>query len=142
MSTHPHTPPRTILTAVALAAGLTASAFAATPTVGTQHVQEGGTFPVDVAGQHPAVRAGDALRHGQRLISRKVTLGHGKHVTVTLTCPSGTVQRGLATGSSTAVSFNVAKGQHYPGARTVRVDADGRAPVGQAGSGHVYGLCS
>lgn len=134
---------RFTLAGAALAAmPLAAAVAAAPPTVDAQHVQKGGTFPIDIPGQRPPIQVGDHLRHGQQLISRRVALGHGQRVNLVLTCPPGTVQRGLGIGSSTSVAFEVVSVRHYVGARRVRVLAIARVGAGHRGSGHVYGLCS
>jgi hypothetical protein len=138
------TPVRTFacvaMAAAALAGG---SVYAATTTaqVAAQTVQTHGRVPVDIPGQTPAVRAGTPLRRGQAVISRRVTVARGKHVTITLTCPNKTAQRGLGIGRASAVAFEVVDVKHYVGSRKVKVRA---AAAGHAArsSGHVYGLCS
>lgn len=141
------TPVRTFacaaIAAAALAGGSVYAAAAATTTarVAAQTVQTRGRVPVDIPGQTPAVRAGTPLRRGQAVISRRVTVARGKHVTITLTCPNKTVQRGLGIGRASTVAFEVVDVKHYVGARKVKVRAAAAGHSARS-SGHVYGLCS
>jgi hypothetical protein len=112
------------------------------PVIGPRVVQAGGTFPVSIPGQQPAARAGGRLRHGERLISRLVTLGAGTRVRFGLMCPGGRVQRGLGLDSASTVVFEVVHVNHYIGARRVVVLAIARNTSGPTASGRLYGLCA
>lgn len=138
------TPVRLTLIAAVLATASLANAAAAptSPDVGAQTVQTSGTYPVDIAGQRPRARQGGKLRDGEQVISRRVALGAGRKVRIALTCPSGTVQRGLGISTDSTVAFEVTDVTHYIGARRVVILATARAGKGRTSSGHVYGLCS
>src|SRR5262249_43255693 len=118
-----------------------AAATTSTFHVAAQRVQTRGRLPVDIPGQKPAMRAGTTLRRGQVVISRAVSIARGKHVTMTLTCPRTTVQRGLGIGPTSTVAFEVVDAKQYVGLRKVKILATAARPFGRS-SGHVYGLCS
>ena len=142
------TPVRPIACLVVGLAALAAAALAAsatppsTPRVASQTLQTSGRFPVDIPGQSPPARAGAALRRGQSVISRGVTMAPGQRVVLTLLCPKGTVQRGLGIGAATTIAFEVFDLQRYIGQRRTYVRAVARVPSGKTAFGHVYGLCS
>jgi hypothetical protein len=138
---------RNITTALAVAAcaatALVPAAQAASSAgVGPQKVQHGGTFPVTVAGQHPAVRAGQHLRSGQILLSRHVTLKHGGRAQFLMTCPQGKFNRGMAPGTGEQIDFLVTHVRHYVGFRDVAMTAVSRVHPGKTGHGTVYAICS
>jgi hypothetical protein len=140
------TPVRTfacIAMAATMLAGGSIYAAAATTTaqVRAQTVQARGRVPVDIPGQKPAMRGGTPLRRPQVVISRAVSVTHDKRITITLTCPKKTVQRGLGIGAASTVAFEVVAVSHYIGAGKVKVRAIATGRPGRS-SGHVYGLCS
>jgi hypothetical protein len=131
------------LLALGCAGALAVSAVASTGAqVSVQKVQAGGTFPVAVPGQHPAVRQGDRLRHGQRLISRRVTLPASTSRHVTLTCPGKTRNNGVAVSETAKVAFESVGGKSYVGRRLIRIVASSLHNTGPSASGTVYALCS
>lgn len=114
--------PKSRLAAVATAAAITSLATtgvaaAATPPVSKEVVATRRTAPLTIPGT--GVKKGARLPRGARLVFRTVTLGRGRHVTLTLRAPAHTALRGLAPSSSRAIAFTVVRPKHFVGRKAV-----------------------
>jgi hypothetical protein len=134
---------RTAITAgLALTAALAvpAAALAAdAPTLGAPTILTAGQHsPIDVGGNN--LHQHDLIRRGTQLVRWPVAM-HGKSsATVTLTCPTGTVQSGLGSQEGSQIYPAVPGASYFK--RSVDVSFTTPPNVDQAvATGHVYMLC-
>jgi hypothetical protein len=93
--------------------------------------------PVTVAGNH--LHQGDRIRRGTQLVRWPVRL-LGRSGFATLTCPRGTVQRGLALPKVSKINFTVVSDY---GRNLLKVRLSPQPGVSATGTtGGIYGLCA
>ncbi len=109
------------------------------PALGDLTVRKAGrTSPVDVAGNH--LRQGDRIRKGTQLLRWDVFMRGPSTATTTLSCPRGTVHRGLAQQEGAKVSATLLKTSGY-GHRTIKVRFSARPGASGEAAGSIYALC-
>jgi hypothetical protein len=108
------------------------------PGIGLPVIRKAGQrSPVDIAGNH--LHRGDRIARGTQLLRFPVVLRGDSRRTVTLSCPRGTVHRGL--GLQEGAKIRVTLWSRY-GHRTLRVGIHPRRGVSAAGTtGSIYALC-
>jgi hypothetical protein len=85
---------------------------------------------------------GEALRRGERVVSREVTVTGRERVAFSLRCPRRTTHAGLGVREGeTRILFTVLRPRDYTGRRSVRVRAHGHVARGETVTGAVFALC-
>jgi hypothetical protein len=106
----------------------------------TRARKAGERIPLDVTGN--ALRRGAKIRSGSQLIRLPAMLFERKAATMTVSCPSGTVIRGIGMQKGGTLAARLAGNSHY-GHRSAKVRF---SPAGasrfNASTGEIYVLCS
>jgi hypothetical protein len=121
---------------VALLAGAGTAAAAEAPVVSSQKTLGAKTAPVTIAGT--AVKKGERLPSGARVVYRDVTLEGRQAVRLSLRAPAGKTIRGLAPVGR--VGFAVVGKGDYVGRTRVTVRAYKDRNVAGEVTGRIYGL--
>jgi hypothetical protein len=110
------------------------------PALGIPVIRKAGErSPIDVAGNN--LHRGDRIRTGTQLVRWPVVLRGASRAYVTLTCPKGTVHRGIGYREGSKVIPQLSKASRY-GHRTLRVRFDVRPGASASDAvGSVYALC-
>ena len=109
------------------------------PSLGFPSIRKAGqTSPIDVAGNN--LRQGDRIRRGTQLVRWGVTMRGASNASLTLSCPAGTVHRGLGQQEGSKVSATLSPNSRY-GRNTLKVRFAARPGAGPGATGSVYALC-
>lgn len=109
------------------------------PALGLPTIRRAGqASPIDVAGND--LHRGDTIRRGTQLLRWSVSMLGRSNTYRTLSCPKGTVHRGLGAQEGAKVFATLSPNSRY-GRNALKVRFSARPGAGPAATGSVYALC-